>query len=712
MAKRKNKRQTGRKIVMLNILLAVFLLMGIAYSVLGTTLNMTGNVTVKEHSLKLYDVLKAAAEEGIYAKRFTESHQDSIDSSLSTEEIYHWYQPAYKDYLNEIKSRYNVIFANQCWIMFRTTDTGGTKLIYNGEAQNGQCLDTRGNHLGYNSSSLSTSTLRTDYYYGTDFSYDASANTFLLAGNITTGEIKTGQYTCLKKNAEDACTALYYVYRENETKYELLRIVNNVPMYLIGDSEFNTIETPAAAGYMYNKYYTGASSDSFINNAHILYDYSITEGTKYYYGDKYVKDGSYYFLENDDGSIPEQIEWSSNLEENRAMEGKFTCRSTSTEEVNHNGNMVPQGTRCYWPYYVIDSTTYEDKQLTLMITNTNIIPDATMFFGEDVIDNEDGTYSLVGVSEISRSEWYTNYSDYRHHYYCSNYRNTTCEKKNINYIVSSSKNAVSYESFSRDYKYSKSVTYDYETGEYTLTGDSITFWDFTNQEQIDIYHTMHYTCLNDTGVCKTVKYIYGDYLDTTKYFSYMNLNDGVTGDNIIDEMLRAEDVNKYDSTVKIYIDSWYERTLLNYSDYLEDTIFCNNRELWSKEGWDPNNNIGSIFVYFRWKDNLDCYSELDSFSVGNPKAQLKYKIGLLTNKEVSLMNNQRLYFDNTNRYWLGTIDFITDDATIELGPGGTTNNIGTSGVRPTISLKKGTKYTSGTGSQEDPYIVDAPPITG
>ena len=31
-------------------------------------------------------------------------------------------------------------------------------------------------------------------------------------------------------------------------------------------------------------------------------------------------------------------------------------------------------------------------------------------------------------------------------------------------------------------------------------------------------------------------------------------------------------------------------------------------------------------------------------------------------------------------------------------------------VRPVISLKPGTTYTSGTGSQEDPYIVDAPPI--
>ena len=36
----------------------------------------------------------------------------------------------------------NVIFANYCWKIVRTTETGGTKLIYNGTPVNGKCNNT------------------------------------------------------------------------------------------------------------------------------------------------------------------------------------------------------------------------------------------------------------------------------------------------------------------------------------------------------------------------------------------------------------------------------------------------------------------------------------------------------------------------------------------------------------------------------------------
>ena len=46
-----------------------------------------------------------------------------------------------------ILDKNNVLFAGQCWQMIRTTDTGGVKMIYNGEAEDGKCLDTRGTHV-------------------------------------------------------------------------------------------------------------------------------------------------------------------------------------------------------------------------------------------------------------------------------------------------------------------------------------------------------------------------------------------------------------------------------------------------------------------------------------------------------------------------------------------------------------------------------------
>ena len=39
----------------------------------------------------------------------------------------------------------NVLFANFCWKIVRTTETGGIKLVYNGAPANGKCTNTTGN---------------------------------------------------------------------------------------------------------------------------------------------------------------------------------------------------------------------------------------------------------------------------------------------------------------------------------------------------------------------------------------------------------------------------------------------------------------------------------------------------------------------------------------------------------------------------------------
>ena len=71
-----------------------------------------------------------------------------MDQTKSTEKIYHWYADNDTN-ATAIQNKFNVIFADHCWWMIRTTDTGGVKMIYNGEVENNQCLDIRGNHVGY-----------------------------------------------------------------------------------------------------------------------------------------------------------------------------------------------------------------------------------------------------------------------------------------------------------------------------------------------------------------------------------------------------------------------------------------------------------------------------------------------------------------------------------------------------------------------------------
>ena len=112
----------------------------------------------------LYDVLKNESESNGLAREYTNEHHDSFTEEPS-KNIYYWYAKNNSEG-TEILNKNNVIFANHCWQMIRTTDTGGVKMIYNGEAVDNQCLSTRENHVGY--AERISKNLASNYWYGTD----------------------------------------------------------------------------------------------------------------------------------------------------------------------------------------------------------------------------------------------------------------------------------------------------------------------------------------------------------------------------------------------------------------------------------------------------------------------------------------------------------------------------------------------------------------
>ena len=164
----------------------------------------------------LYGVLKNEYKSGSgFARLYTGSHQDSMDASKSIKDIYHWYGNNATNG-TAILDKNNVIFAGFCWQMIRTTDTGGVRMIYNGEAINNQCLNTRSNHIGY--ASRISQNLASNYYYGTDYTYDSTNNVFSIAGtteqttwNATTGPGLVGKYTCKQTTVGGSCSTLYLV---------------------------------------------------------------------------------------------------------------------------------------------------------------------------------------------------------------------------------------------------------------------------------------------------------------------------------------------------------------------------------------------------------------------------------------------------------------------------------------------------------------------
>ena len=111
----------------------------------------------------------------------------------------------------------NIIFGGFCWQIIRTTETGGTKLIYNGEPDgNNACGTNRSTHIGYTLKNDSQS-LNDNYYYGTDYIYENG--TFKLSGTINQETLDNdianrinGKYTCLSTESMDStCSVLYWI---------------------------------------------------------------------------------------------------------------------------------------------------------------------------------------------------------------------------------------------------------------------------------------------------------------------------------------------------------------------------------------------------------------------------------------------------------------------------------------------------------------------
>jgi len=119
--------------------------------------------------------------QGIYIRAGTENDEHPI-----------YYFRGDKTLLN------NVLFANICWKIVRTTETGGLKLIYNGAPSNNQCTNTTGAATQIRTSAFNSSYNNARYV---GYMYDASSS-IAQHGN-TDSTIKTTIDAWYKTNIED-----------------------------------------------------------------------------------------------------------------------------------------------------------------------------------------------------------------------------------------------------------------------------------------------------------------------------------------------------------------------------------------------------------------------------------------------------------------------------------------------------------------------------
>ena len=655
--------------------------------------SMDGEVREK---MTLYKVLQRETEIGTYALKFTREHQDSFDNS-GTSDIY-YYNASSDENGTEILNKNNVIFANQCWQMIRTTDTGGVKMIYNGEAESGKCLNTRGNHIGYGRKT--TQDLSGIYYYSDDYIYDKTNNNFKLSGTSSSVEVTSsnassviptlkGKYTCRNTSEDGTCSILYLIYEYmSDTQAYVLPTNTNSHYSTWGDLEFNEeSNSPSYVGYMYNKVYEVDRIN--IDNQEKMNGGSAELSTTYWYADSVTWGNplrSRYNLNN-----PYQV---SSTSDYSSLVGKYTFRST------YNGDAR---TTVYYITAVSNGTMYY-----IQLSGGNSISDYNYqyIYGSTYTDNGDGTYTINNPVPFETLGWYNIYIDVLDKFVCKNPVNNTCsELWHVNYQTTMYE--IKYEIVS-NIKYASGFTYDENTGTYILNDDSVVFWDLTNNTNITSLNQHHYTCFNLSGVCEKIAYIYNF---ATSYVHYILLEDGMDINDAVYEMLYADDVNTINSTIKTGIETWYKKYLLNYDDYIEDVIYCNARSQSNEEtnGWNPNGGSISTFMFFRSAPGLRCPNITDSFSVFNNKAQLSYKVGLISYGEMNILDNNNVRKTGQS-YWLGSpISFDTDanEYTVSQVGGWVIGSVKQpKGVRPVISLVPNIEYLYGDGSMENPYQID------
>ena len=192
--------------------------------------------------------------------------------------------------------------------------------------------------------------------------------------------------------------------------------------------------------------------------------------------------------------------------------------------------------------------------------------------------------------------------------------------------------------------------------------------------------------------------------------------------------------NTNNSTIKGIIDTWYASNLeaKGYTKYLSTTaVYCNDRSV--TNGTYSTSSSFKYAAYTRLVINktpsYDCAATEDKFtadtSTGNGK--LKYPIALMTADEVSFAGG--LYGTNAPTwYYYNSVNGSSTDSTVwwllspfdwrggyayvfrvygSSNPGYLSDYyvIDAYGVRPVISLKSCTLYSTGNGSASDPYTI-------
>ena len=220
------------------------------------------------------------------------------------------------------------------------------------------------------------------------------------------------------------------------------------------------------------------------------------------------------------------------------------------------------------------------------------------------------------------------------------------------------------------------------------------------------------------------------------YVGYMY---GTTGSSTYN----ATHANTNSSTIKTVIDTWYQKNLSSYSQYIADAIYCNDREVVQV------NNVGGMTLtgngvgtnesayagynrtFVDHAPTLKCKNKNDRFTTSSTlgNGALTNPIALITSDEVVMgggagfdlatntyIENDSYYLYSANRdclYWTMTpFAYADGNAYVDyVFYGGSVNRDivrYSDAVRPVVSLKSDA-ISGGNGTSSNPFYVDEKP---
>ena len=284
----------------------------------------------------------------------------------------------------------------------------------------------------------------------------------------------------------------------------------------------------------------------------------------------------------------------------------------------------------------------------------------------------------------------------------------------------------------------------YENYDKTDSSSITSIWKYTSDYK--------YTCFgygtfsNNQVTCQIASEIKGvkAYSKTTNgvtsYIPYTN-RAVIQYHGLFSKSYESATSNTTDSKIKTTFDSWYKTNIYdkNLESYLVNQTFCNDRSI-SQKSW----SIGDGYTlnkttlydpYYRMitsnEPTLICKNNNDKFTLktnalssikgtnGYGNNALNYPVGLMTADEVVLAGgmynvmNSKYYLYNGQFNWTASASrFFANEAKSNVwyldssGALADTYPVSWQGARPVINLNVNVKIVSGSGTENDPYIIE------